>query len=59
MLRFAASDLGLHCLPMYHIKDARLIWLKKDKVFKKKKIPAQVHGSFCIFDFFLNVFLWK
>ena len=24
----AASDLGLHCLPMSHKKDARLIWVK-------------------------------
>ena len=24
--RSAASDLGLHCLPMSHKKDARLIW---------------------------------
>ena len=23
-----ASDLGLHCLPMPHKKDARLIWVK-------------------------------
>ena len=23
-----ASDLGLHCLPMSHRKDARLIWVK-------------------------------
>ena len=23
-----ASGLGLHCLPMSHRKDARLIWLK-------------------------------
>ena len=22
------SDLGLHCLPMSHKKDARLIWVK-------------------------------
>ena len=27
--RFAASDLGLFCLPMSHKKDARLIWVKK------------------------------
>ena len=27
MLQFAASDLGLHCLPMYHKKGARLIWI--------------------------------
>ena len=26
--RFAASDLGLHCLPMSHKKDAMLIWVK-------------------------------
>ena len=26
--RFAASHLGLFCLPMYHKKDARLIWVK-------------------------------
>ena len=25
--RFAASHLGLFCLPMSHKKDARLIWL--------------------------------
>ena len=24
----ATSDLGLHCLPMSHKKDARLIWVK-------------------------------
>ena len=24
----AASDLGLHCLPMSHKKDARFIWVK-------------------------------
>ena len=25
---FMAADLGLHCLPMSHKKDARLIWVK-------------------------------
>ena len=25
---YVASDLGLYCLPMSHIKDARLIWVK-------------------------------
>ena len=24
---YAASDLGMHCLPMPHKKDARLIWV--------------------------------
>ena len=28
MPRFAASHLGLLCLPMSHKKDARLIWVK-------------------------------
>ena len=28
MPRFAASDLGLHCLPKSHKKDARLKWVK-------------------------------
>ena len=27
-LRFVASDLVLHCLPMSYKKDARLIWVK-------------------------------
>ena len=27
-LRFAASDLVLHCLPMSHKKETRLIWIK-------------------------------
>ena len=29
-LRFAASHLGLFCLPMSHKKDARLIWVKNN-----------------------------
>ena len=31
--RFAASDLVLHCLPMSHKKDARLIWVKGKNLF--------------------------
>ena len=27
-LHFVASDLGLHCLPMSHKEDTRLIWVK-------------------------------
>ena len=30
--RFAASHLGLFCLPMSHKKDARLIWVNKRKL---------------------------
>ena len=29
--RFAASHLGLFCLPMSHKKDARLIWVNSSK----------------------------
>ena len=29
--RFAASHLGLFCLPMSHKRDARLIWVKKPR----------------------------
>ena len=29
----AASDLGLHCLPLSHKKDAMLIWVKIDDTF--------------------------
>ena len=28
MPRSAAYDLGLHCLPASHLRDARLIWVK-------------------------------
>ena len=28
---FAASHLGLFCLPMYHKKEARLIWVKNSR----------------------------
>ena len=31
MLHSVASDLGLHCSPMPHKKDARLIWFKLEK----------------------------
>ena len=33
MPHFAASDLVLHCLPMFHKKDARLIWVKQGAKF--------------------------
>ena len=32
-MRFASSDLVLHCLPMSHEKDARLIWVKYQTIF--------------------------
>ena len=41
MQRFAASDLGLHCLRMSHKKNARLIWFKF-RTFMKKISFSQV-----------------
>ena len=32
MLHFAASDLGLHCLPMSRKRDARHEWVKSDNI---------------------------
>ena len=32
MPHFAASDLVLHCLPMSHKKDTRLLWVKIIKI---------------------------
>ena len=33
MLQHATSDLGLHCLPMSHKKDGRLIWVNQHSYF--------------------------
>ena len=41
-LRSAASDLGLHCLPMSQKRDARLIWVKEisHEIKKFRSFPA-------------------
>ena len=49
MLRSAASDLGLYCFPMYHKKDARLIWVN---VVNKKIVF--LHGSYKRVDYLLH-----
>ena len=36
--RFAASHLGLFCLPMSHKKDARLVWVQ----------TGMMHGDACL-----------
>ena len=40
-LRFAVSELGLHCLPVSHKKEARLKWFEVPEIvdyhLKKKK----------------------
>ena len=42
MLLSAASELGLHCSPMSHKKDARLIWVKVTPVFTNKTCTITV-----------------
>ena len=46
MPRSTASDLGLHCFPMSHKKDARLIWVN---VVNKKIVF--LHASYKRVDY--------
>ena len=39
-LHCAASHLGLFCLSMSHKKDARLIWVNDERVWKEYKIQG-------------------
>ena len=63
MQRFAASHLGLICLPMSHKKDARLIWVKYNICFctpeyLHNQIHVQVNNSIriCELPFRFNSF---
>ena len=38
ILLFAASDLGLYCLPMSHKKDARLTWVNIKKDIRRRLV---------------------
>ena len=50
--RFAASHLRLFCLPMFHKKDARLIWVKSlNPRFKPKSMAF--HATF---DFISDIY---
>ena len=40
MLHCAVSDLVLHCLPMSHKMDARLIWVYNQDIRSNKKISV-------------------
>ena len=42
-----ASDLGLHCLPISHKKDARLMWVnfsQKSNYYSHHKCKEQCYG---------------
>ena len=43
--RSAASGLVLHCLPMSHKKDARLIWVKYQKVSEYDQVMPRSHTA--------------
>ena len=40
---YAASDLGLHCLPMSHKKDARPIWVNRFEGHIKSTCSLPLH----------------
>ena len=42
-----ASDLGLHCLPVSHKKDASLLWVKKLDAHTTPKNNVQSVQVFC------------
>ena len=46
MQRFAASDLGLHPLPMSHKKDARLIWVNAPYFERVEHFFDYFHSSY-------------
>ena len=43
MQRSAASDLGLHCLPVSHKKDARLKWVNMNLLCWMKNGVDHIH----------------
>ena len=43
---FAASHLGLFCLPMFHKKDARLIWVKMAQKLNTIFLIFYIHSHF-------------
>ena len=56
MLRFAAYDLVLHCLPMSHKKDARLIWVKVKTSQSKLKSDEHCEYKPCLVNINLENF---
>ena len=49
MTHSAASDLALHCLPMFHKKDASLIWVNIGKLHVLWGICVSQTYHFCSF----------
>ena len=48
------SGLGLHCLPMSHKKDARLIWVKK---CISSRCDVQAVTTCLKEDYYINIFV--
>ena len=42
---FAASDLVLHCLPLSHKKDARLIWVNATSLYFERGLPLVYNNN--------------
>ena len=59
----AASDLGLHCLPMLHKKDARLRWVNtfENRAFTSSGALQEQFLDFCCMQAYthFNVFCTK
>ena len=55
MPRFAASNLGLFCLPMSHKKDARLIWVKKSEKMLELYLKFNGNSAALIYLFVIEL----
>ena len=56
---YAASDFGLHSLPMSHKKDARLIWVKQPEAYtsSSSSIHYEMDMDFGMYDIFDKMIL--
>ena len=55
-LTYAVSDLGLHCLPMSHKRETRLIWVSTILVHKIANIFLLIHLILCMLGSICYVF---
>ena len=55
MLHFAASDLVLHCLPLFHKEDAKLNLLSRLDFPTLSNGPVHLHFKGCWMVFFISI----